>query len=391
MCSSIQSNLFMKSIYLRAACVAAILGSPLIALSQQYYVVIGAFATKENASEFKGYLPTQSRDTSFTFSEKESLLHLYVLKTSDREGAISKTLHLKKQIESLNPTSVHSDAAHAEVDLQGNELIIAGSEPASIAPEITGASGSASQFTANAGAAPVTPRGKFFKFTIQTPQGKVVPGRVHHVDFANRRELAAYTSDTNVDLLRPGNNSKPMEVVCGVFGFKEIQKYINYSNPSTLDQQAYVDANGTWVIPYVLEPVEKGDVSVMYNVSFYKDAVIMRGQSKVDLDQLVNMMRDNPYYEITIHSHCNGKNKREIIGLGANKNYFDASGSSTFQASAKELTKLRAEAIRSYLVVHGIDGNRANIFSWGGSDMLVRDNSIESNLNDRIEIEIMRD
>lgn len=394
MCSSVvnQISVFMKSIFLKAACIAAILSSPWIACSQNYYVVIGAFASEENASEFKGYLPGQFVDTSYTFNGKENTLHLYVLKTSDKESAISKTLHLKKEIESLKTSENTVVENRSETDLSGNPVMTASPALKSDRKsETTSGSASGSESTANAGAVPAKPKGKFFKFTIETPEGSVVPGKVHHVDFANERELAVYNSNTFVDLLRSGENTEPMAVVYGKFGYKEIQKYIDYADPSLTDDQAYVDSQGTWVIPYKLERVEKGDVSVMYNVSYYKDAVVMREPSKVDLDELVSMMHSNPYYEIIIHSHCNGKNKREIIALGPNKNYFDVTGSTTVNGSAKELTSLRAETIRSFLVDHGIDTSRTKIFSWGGSDMLVKGNSPQSNLNDRIEIEITRD
>jgi outer membrane protein OmpA-like peptidoglycan-associated protein len=380
----------MKSIILTAAFIAAIVCSPRIASAQQYYVVIGAFATEGEASEFKGYLPIQSVDTSYTVREKADLLQLYVLKTSDKAVAIEKTNQLKKEIESLK-TSGDSSTVHPQISVSGADLVI--TQPSDILQnETTRASGAGSDVMANAGSVPLKPKGKFFKFVIETPEGNAVPGQLHHVDYAKGKEVATYNSNTFVDLLQPaGNSASPMAVVCGMFGYKEIEKYIDYRNPSLSDEQAYVDSHGTWVIPYVLEPVEKGDVSVMYNVSFYKDAVVMRGQSKVDLDQLVNMMRTNPYYEITIHAHCNGKNKREAIALGPNRNYFDVTGSTTVNVTAKALTTLRAEAIRSYLADQGIDPARAKIFSWGGSDMLVKETSPESNLNDRIEIEITRD
>ena len=175
------------------------------------------------------------------------------------------------------------------------------------------------------------------------------------------------------------------------FGYKEVHKYVDYTDPSKTDNDAYVDAQGVWVIPYRLERVEAGDVSVMYNVSFYKDAAIMRKTSQVDLDELAGMMHKNPYYEITIHAHCNGKKKREVLALGAKKNYFDVDGSVRLTASARDLTALRAEAIRSYLVDHGVDPQRVNVFAWGGSDMLVKEDSPNANVNDRIEIEFTRD
>jgi outer membrane protein OmpA-like peptidoglycan-associated protein len=381
----------MKSVFLTVAYIAAILSSPWIAFSQHYYVVIAAFSTEENASEFKGYVPGKSIDTSYTFTEKENLLHLYVLKTSDKESAISKSMDLKKEIESWKTLENTADP-HAETTLTGGPVIAAGpalkTDPES---STTSASSSGSEGSGNAGAIPAKPMGKYFKFTIESPEGNAVPAKVHHVDFANGRELAAYQSNTFVDLLRPGQNTGPMAIVCGLFGYKEIQKYIDYSDPSLTDNEAYVDSQGSWVIPYKLERVEKGDVSVMYHVSFYKDAVVMRTRSQVNLDELVNMMHSNPYYEITIHAHCNGKNKREIIALGPDKNYFDITGSIPVTGSAKDLTTLRAKAIRAYLVDHDIDPSRTQIFSWGGSDMLVKSNSPHANLNDRIEIEITRD
>lgn len=367
----IKSN-FMRLIIFLAACFAAVSGCPLTASSQHYYVVVGAFASDENASEFKSVLPGQVPDSSKIVSEQQNLLHLYVLKASDRETAISKTLQLKKEIEAGN-------------------VPIASSGELSTAPENLTASASASESSAAAGNIPSRPAGKYFKFTIQTPEGKSLPGQVHHVDFEKGRELASYNTNTFVDLLRPGQSSEPMAVVFGKFGYKEIHKYIDYSNPSATDEEAYVDPQGAWVIPYKLERLEKGDVSIMYNVSFYKDAAIMKKLSQTDLDELVKMMHSNPYYEITIHAHCNGKNKREIIALGTDKNYFDAAGSVKLSGSARELTTLRAEAIRTYLVEHGIDGSRAKIFSWGGSEMLVKADSPNATLNDRIEIEITRD
>lgn len=388
----------MRLTLIRAACIAAILGSPWIACSQHYYVVVGAFAAKEDASEFKGYLPDQEVDTSYSHSDKDNLYHFYVLKTSDKESAISKSLHLRKEIDAWRSNGT-TYVMQAEGNLPG---------PVSLSPESgsksegadgdkieelpgSAAGGAVSASAGSVGKIPAPPVGKYFQFKIESPEGKPIPAKVHHVDFDEGRELAAYNANTFVDLLKPGQMDKPMAVVCGLFGYKEIHKYIDYSNPSATDNEAFVDAQGVWVIPYNLERVEEGDVSVMYNVSFYKDAAVMRKSSKVDLDELVRMMHSNPYYEITIHAHCNGKNKREIIAPGGGNNYFDASGALKVNGTAKDLTVLRAEAIRSYLEDNGIDPGRTKIFAWGGSDMLVKADSPESNINDRIEIEFTRD
>lgn len=388
-----QIQTFMKSVFLKAACMAAILSSPWTARSQYYYVVVGAFAADKNASEFKGDLPTQLFDTSSVVSGKANVLHLYVLKTSDKESAISKTLFLKKEIESFNAPIVTSAESKPEGVIPESNAIVASAVDlnASAAASDRAGSASGSEGSPASGMVPPKPMGKYFKFRIESPDGHPIAGTVHHVDLTHERELGEYRSNTFVDLLRPGQNTEPMTIVCGLFGYKEIYKNIDYANPALTDEEAYVDEQGAWVIPYKLERLEKGDVSFMYNVSFYKDAAIMRKPSQKDLDELVRMMQSNPYYEITVHAYCNGRNKREIIAPGENKNYFDVAGSVTVTGSAKELTTLRAEAVRSYLVDHGIDRQRIDIFSWGGSDMLVRSDSPYAEINDRIEIEVTRD
>lgn len=384
----------MRSIIFKAVFIAAILGSPWTACSQHYYVVVGSFAINEDAGEFRGYLPDQFVDTSYTVSENENRLHYYVLKTSDKETAISKTLELKQTIQSWKPEHNPAVTMRAEGMMTGNMVInpVPVTEAAEVVTENSSSGGSsASSAMASGGTVPPKPAGKYFKFLIESPEGQNVAAQVHHVDFDNGREVAAYNTNTFVDLLQPGESTKPMAVVCGVFGYKEIHKYVDYSNPSVADEDAYMDPQGVWVIPYKLERVEKGDVSLMYNVSFYKDAAVMRKSSQADLEELVKMMHSNPYYEITIHSHCNGKNKREIIAPGTDRNYFDASGSVKLMGTARDLTALRAEAIKGFLAENGVDPERVKIFSWGASDMIAKVDSPEAILNDRIEIEITRD
>ena len=84
----------MRLLIVRAAYIAAILSSPLIAFSQHYYVVVGAFAADENASEFKGYLPDQVTDTSYTVTEDKkphALLCFENFGQGDRYIQISST------------------------------------------------------------------------------------------------------------------------------------------------------------------------------------------------------------------------------------------------------------------------------------------------------------
>jgi outer membrane protein OmpA-like peptidoglycan-associated protein len=238
---------------------------------------------------------------------------------------------------------------------------------------------------------PTVVKGKLFKFTIETADGKPVKGEIHNVDFRRGRDLGVYKTNQYIDILRPSARNNPLSLVCGIFGYKEIVKMLDYDNPAFMESKAFQDGNGAWVIPYQLERMKKGDVSVMYHVSFYKDAVIMLPLSKSEMDELVNMMIDNPEYKITIHGHCNGSNSRKIIALGPSKNYFSTQGSSEITGNAKELSKLRAQAVQNYLIDHGIDKSRTQIYAWGSQNMLAPENSPSAKLNDRIEIEITAD
>jgi outer membrane protein OmpA-like peptidoglycan-associated protein len=180
-----------------------------------------------------------------------------------------------------------------------------------------------------------------------------------------------------------------MTLVCAVFGYKEIIHQVNYAAPYVMSEITE-DEKGAWVVPFTLEPLGKGDVSVMYHVSFYKDAVIMLPLSKIELDQLVQMMSANPNYRIKVHGHANGSNSRRIIALGASKNYFNVQGSQEHTGSAKELSKLRAEAVRQYLADHGISKDRIAVHAWGSQDMLVPVTSNNAKLNDRVEVEFLK-
>lgn len=354
----------MKCRVLLAVLTTAFTGIILPSFAQKnYYVVVSAFRTDGVTKEFAVHLPVTSADTAYTIADQQNeMVKMYVMRTADSQEAMARTRELHDRLEPTGTIQFDDEA-------------------------------SASRTTALASGAmagaPLKPRGKLFKFAVSSESGDVFTGNVHHVDFVNERDLAAYPANTYTDVLHPGIGEE-MTVVYGVFGYKQTEQYIDYADPSTVPG-AYQDENGAWVIPHKLERLEAGDVSVMYNVSFYQDASIMLPQSQTDLDELVKMMNENPNYEITVHGHCNGKKDRRIIAMSENQPYFETEGSMEVYGSAKMLTALRAEAVKKYLIQHGIAEKRIKIFSWGGSYKLVDTDSAYARLNDRIEIEILKD
>ncbi|MDQ2656698.1 MAG: OmpA family protein, partial [Bacteroidota bacterium] len=73
------------------------------------------------------------------------------------------------------------------------------------------------------------------------------------------------------------------------------------------------------------------------------------------------------------------------------RNYFDADGAVLVKGTARDLTMLRAKAIKAYLMDKGIDPARIDIYPWGATDMLVKADDPNATINDRIEIEFTRD
>lgn len=349
------------------------------AFCQNYYLVIGAFATdKDGVREFTSYLPGRSLDTAYTVYRDNNMLHFYVMKTSSPELLLARSMRVQQEMA--------TDAQLQQQTLNGLSGV-AGPPAMGVVTASSGLSNAASSAT---GSAPVRPKGKFFKFAVAKDNGETFPAQVHQIDLVNGREMGSYEAGVNVDLLNPPS-SQPLTLVCGVFGYKEVEKLVDYGNPSKT-AGVYMDNEGAWVIPYTLERLEKGDVSVMYNVSFYKDAVIMQPTSKNDLDELVNLMLQNPNYVIKVHAHCNGKKSRKIVTLGENNDYFDIQDVVETTGSAKTLTNMRAQAIRAYLAQYNIGADRVKIYGWGGTEMLVdEDHPNASRLNDRIEIEILKD
>jgi outer membrane protein OmpA-like peptidoglycan-associated protein len=379
----------MKCRVVQVLLIAALAGMFLPGLAQKnYYVVVGAFSTEGKAKELTTQLPSLNADTAYAMNQQGHVVQLYVMRTADENVALAKTDLLQRAIaggESDDYESVlvanlpEGKAVTSKKPLDRpvrSELLSDASSPRSTSPSGAGVA-----------AAPMKAKGRMFKFTISDPKGAAIPGKVHFVDYELERDVAVYGSDAYTDLLDPSKNEN-MALVCGVFGYKQSEKFIDFSDPAA-ETGVYQDENGAWVIPYHLERLEKGDVSVMYNVAFHRDAVVMLPQSRTDLDELLRMMQENPNYEITIHGHCNGKYNRTIMKPG--DDYFDIRGAKGFYGSAKELSTLRAEAVNAFLTQNGINPKRIKIFSWGGRYPLVDPDSSIRSLNDRIEIEIRKD
>ena len=128
----------------------------------------------------------------------------------------------------------------------------------------------------------------------------------------------------------------------------------------------------------------------MYDVYFFKDAAIMRPESRFEVTSLLDMMKENLKYKIKIHGHTNGKASGKIIALKEGEvNYFSLNGTKEGFGSAKKLSKERARLLKTYLMNNGIEEKRIQVKAWGGKKPIYDKMSPRAQSNVRVEIEIL--
>jgi outer membrane protein OmpA-like peptidoglycan-associated protein len=169
-----------------------------------------------------------------------------------------------------------------------------------------------------------------------------------------------------------------------------MQREISYPNP-ILGEEAEISGD-FYMVNFEMVRLQKGDISVLYNVYFYNDAAIMLPESKYELNQLLNMLVENPTIKIILHGHSNGNARGKIITMGSGKDYFSLTKDvKTSNGSARELSNQRAIIIRDWLLANGITADRVTVKPWGGKRMLHDKNGVNAKKNIRVEVEVMED
>lgn len=226
-----------------------------------------------------------------------------------------------------------------------------------------------------------------FKFNIfNTVNNKRIKGEVDLVNDAGKK-LMSYPGNEQVSVGR-ADASGNIVLACEVLGYRKLLFKVNYDNPFLTERVKRGDDDEA-ILDFGLVRLQKGDIAVMYNVYFFKDAAIMRPESRYELNNLLDMMRENEAYKIRIHGHTNGNASGKIITMGESKNYFSLADTKEGRGSAKNLSEERAEVIKDFLETEGINADRMEIRAWGGKRPLYDKNHSLAQSNVRVEIEIV--
>jgi outer membrane protein OmpA-like peptidoglycan-associated protein len=379
--------------------------------SDNNFVVIGAFAVQSNAVKFTSNankMPAQLKgEAAYKFNPERNLFYVYVLETADREKAISEANRIRIETPFLDTwvyqgsfTKSDSESISKGVDInpvtENNITDVKTSDGTGSvnntiidSNELMASTSTSSSSEESVALKPDDANGKNFFFKLYRAVDNVeVAGDVNAIDSDRARKMGTYKGNIPVRVSSPLNKSGEISLVCEVFGYRKVQRNFDYGNP-VADDISSEDNKGT-VVPFELVRLQKGDIAVMYNVYFFKDAGIMRPESRYEINSLLEMMKENPKYKIKIHGHTNGGAAGKIISIGESKDFFSLTGTVESIGTAKKLSKERADVIKKYLLDNGIEATRMEIKAWGGKRPIHDKLSNRAQENVRVEIEILQ-
>ncbi len=361
------------------------------------YSVIGAFSSERNAKQFAADYAGQSLNTKVRKNNFNNMYYVFTLESDNVEEAREAVLKIRDQYKELPHAWLYNgnfNCLHIPSDqlvrkhAPENKEPISKSEPIAVAKE-------------------VKPEPKI----IETPKAvkpdniywiyinaynitnqSEVEGNIKVIDVERNKEIGTEKTNQLIDLRDPNNGTNRIKITSDVFGYQILSRSLDLDEPLTSETKSFVTLVGDSIIlDFPLSRFRNGDFMTMYNVYFYIDAAIMREESVYELNQLLDMMREDESIRIKIHGHTNGNSRGTVKHLDLDdKKFFSLNGSHIEEtASAKKLSLYRAYTIKHWLMDQGIVEDRMEIVGWGGKKMIYDKNSSNADKNVRVEIEIL--
>jgi outer membrane protein OmpA-like peptidoglycan-associated protein len=358
----------------------------------RYVVVIGAYAIKGNADRATTYAKKRELTAKFIYNNLKELYYVYTFTTNDKQQAIDEALRLRtvKGYEDAWVYHYNTGTAEVEVTVKNTPVAEVATEDVVVNEVIEVVEPVVEQPVeeeANTLVAP--PDSKLFYLeTVNASNNRKVAANIDVIDIDRTRKSETVKSNESTYITSPKSNSGKVSLITTAFGYRKQQLDIDFNNPLA---GGYEESSKGILIPFELVRLHKGDIVVMYNVFFFKDAAVMMPESQYEVNSLLEMMEENPNLKIVIHGHTNGNSSGKIIRRGEEDDFFSLTGSVETIGTAKALSEARARAIYDYLVSKGVDNNRMTIKAWGGKKPLYDKNSNRAKDNIRVEIEIVQD
>jgi len=230
-----------------------------------------------------------------------------------------------------------------------------------------------------------------FISVVQKSTKKTLNGSVKIIDRENKRLLGDVKTNSYYTIQDPKSISGDIILLVSAIGFTDVMLHLNYNETERDTLKSNVTLFGNFfMVTFELDRIKSGAQTTLSGIHFLSDAAIMVPGSKVQLNELLGMLNENPEMKIRLEGHTNGDTGGDIITVGPSKNYFSlTTDRRTRKGSAKELSEARAEVIKSWLIDHGIASARITTFGWGGEKPLFHTNSPFARRNSRMELIIV--
>ena len=364
------------------------------AQDNSFYVVIGAFANPRNAIEWTERAKKNNYKAEYALNVNRNLYYVYILQAEQRVDAVTLAVKLQKN-------STYSDTWVYQGLLGGNPTVVKIQEAErkeildkieEQSPTVTPEQPAKEEVVEKQEASKPVDGSKPFVFRLKSlSTGEDVIGDVdiYDADINMGRKLASYRGNDTVNV-KPVNKSGNLLVVCDVFGYRKLPMTVNFNFPQAGDGVTIEDDK--IILTFELVRLKKGDKVTMYNVYFFKDAAIMRPESRYEVNALLDYLKEKKYSIIRLHGHTNGNAHGKIISMGDSDDYFGISTENkTGTGSAVKLSEERARVIQQYLVKQGIDEKRMEIKAWGGKKPVYDDDHPSAAANVRVEVEVLEE
>jgi len=370
---------------------------PTMAWAQnEYYVTIGVFAVKDNAVRYTAAANKAGFNAQYAVNPKlKNYYYVYLLQATERRSAFSFLIKIRAETQYKDAwvfighlgIDQPTPAEEKTVEVEVTPIIAPVVEPEPVTPE-------PKDSVIEVKPTPPPPKrvvkGRLFTFKfLNEENGNEIRGEIHFAESKKATQYQAFKADEVIDLPSPRNSAGVYYITTVAPGYKPVETTFSYKQPD--DVASGTGEEGDLIIPLSLQRAKRGDYIEFNNVNFYRNSVIFHPEAQLELDGLADLMKEHKSYQVRIHGHCNGNEDRDIFTMGTSTKYFESDqGNVKTKASAKELTLLRAEAVRNYLISQGVEEDRMKVKGEGGKLMVYPQNSVYANYNDRVEVEVLR-
>lgn len=374
---------------------------------EPYYVIVGGFASRDNAERFTTRLLGKNYPARYALNTSRKLYYVYVRLTADKQYAKQLAYRLRLETE-FKDAWIYTGALDGNTLLENTVIARAhqAAEPVNLverpvvtetpAPVVTSTVAIepptvATTITTSAEpvappAAPAAPAGKRFVFQVTSAtDNQPISGTIHLLESEPDESIDTYNANEQVSVPPPAGGK--LIVVCNLLGYKLAKRAFSYADPVKSIKGASVGTAQEVIIPIKLVPIEKGDYIELEHVKFLDNAAILTANSEPQLIELTNLM-SNPRCKIKLFGHTHSRADCDIIFLGNSTQFFafDPANNHTRHGSAKELSYQRAETVKAYLVSKGVDPARISTKGYGATLAIYE----HASANERIEVQVMR-